>query len=103
MKQKIIPNSLPPEFKDDTEFIGIDNMQITYTQPADTNSNKDEVQFLTISTSDTIGTDDEDMNYFFRIKTDRWSIDGEKDLEMLIKDFKKRLKVVTERDCDESK
>ncbi len=73
--------------------IGIHKMSITYTQNADTNSERDEQQYLTIETDDV--PDGSDFPYFFNIKIngDHWSIDEPSELSDLVEDFIKRLKL----------
>lgn len=74
--------------------IGIHKMSITYTQNADTNSERDEQQYLTIETEDV--PDGSDLPYFFNIKIedcDHWSIDEPSELSDLVEDFIAMLKL----------
>ena len=91
MEQEIIPYSLPEQLE-----IGIEKMSITYVQKDDTNHAKDAYsdQFITISTEAAICTRGEALRgqgYYLVLKTNRWAIEDEKDIDMLVKDFKKRL------------
>lgn len=77
------------------EIVGIEKMSITYTQSADTNSDPDEFQELTIETdiscSPTLDDALNEESYYFNVKTDKWSINNANDLAMLIEDFKMRI------------
>ena len=77
------------------EIVGIEKMSITYTQSADTNSNPDEDQYLTIETetadAPTLDSAIKEQSFYFNVKTDKWSINNANDLAMLIEDFKMRI------------
>ena len=77
------------------EIVGIEKMSITYTQSADTNSDPNEFQELTIETdvacSPTLDDAINEESYYFNVKTDKWSISNANDLAMLIDDFKMRI------------
>jgi len=77
------------------EIVGIEKMSITYTQSADTNSDPDEFQELTIETdtacAPTLNDALNEESYYFNVKTDKWSINNANDLAMLIEDFKMRI------------
>ena len=55
MNTKVVPVNYIDELEEasmenrDSNYVGIEEMSITYTQPADTNSSSDEVQTLTIT------------------------------------------------------
>lgn len=72
------------QFKD--EFVGIDDVSITYLQNSDCSGedDKENVQSITISTRNN------GMTRFINIKTDSWSISDTDELVKLIEDFKKR-------------
>ena len=91
MEQEIIPYSLPKNLE-----IGIEKMSITYVQKDDTNHAKDEYcdQFITISTEAAICNREEalkEQGYYLVLKTNRWAIEDERDIDKLVKDFKSRL------------
>lgn len=91
MHPEIIPYSLPENLE-----IGIEKMSITYVQKDDTNHAKDAYsdQFITISTESAICTREEalkEQGYYLVLKTNRWAIEDEGDIDMLVKDFKSRL------------
>lgn len=108
MKTKV----LPVNFNDDLEqvmkdedccAIGIDEMSITYIQPADTCSDPDDVQMLTITSQCVEACGREvainEEGHYFNIKIpegSHWSVDDGKELKALIDDFKKRLYMVNE-------
>lgn len=77
------------------EIVGIEKMSITYTQSADTNSDPDEDQYLTIETeiadAPTLDSAIKEQSFYFNVKTDKWSINNSDDLAMLIEDFKMRI------------
>jgi len=77
------------------EIVGIEKMSITYTQSADTNSDPDEFQYLTIETdvacSPTVDDALNEGSFYFNVKTDKWSINNADELAMLIEDFKMRI------------
>lgn len=103
MKTKV----LPVNYTDDLEKIardekvcavGIEQMSITYTQPADTCSSSDEVQSITITTqmpeSCQIVDAEKQEGFYFDIsipEEEHWSVDDGDSLKALIEDFKKRL------------
>jgi len=85
--------------------IGIEEMSITYIQPADTCSHPDEVQHLTITTqmADSVGKDEE--GFYFNISIpegEHWSVDEGHSLMALVDDFKKRLYMTTNTRKDKS-
>lgn len=77
--------------------VGIEKMSITYTQPADTCSDSDEIQSITITTQcgDCCGIKEAEKKegcYFnISIPEGHWSVDDGDSLKALIEDFKKRL------------
>jgi hypothetical protein len=108
MKTKI----LPLNYTDDLEkvmmdekcgAVGIEEMSITYIQPADTCSSSDEIQTLTITTqccdSSTLEEAENKNGFYFNItipEGQHWSVDDSDSLVALIEDFKKRLYMKTE-------
>lgn len=77
------------------EIVGIEKMSITYIQSADTNSDPDDEQYLTIETetscAPTLNEAVNEQSFYFNVKTDKWSINNADDLAMLIDDFKMRI------------
>ena len=108
MKTKV----LPVNFTDDLEkimrkdgikeAIGIEQMSITYTQPADTCSSSDDIQMLTITTqsADSCGIEEakkkEGFYFDISIPEGHWSVEDGDSLKALIEDFKKRLYLTSE-------
>lgn len=103
MKTKICPISFIDELeqmdKDESGVchIGIDEMSITYIQPADTNSMTDDIQTLKLSSRTACATTLEDALADNDIYIDieipeggHWSIDNEESLVAIVKDFKGR-------------
>ena len=96
---------LPWNFTDDLEeygrenhcmAVGIEEMTITYVQPADTNSSSDEVQHITITTREAcaVGKNDGEDGFYFDVTIpdgEHWSVTDGDELAALIYDFKKRL------------
>lgn len=103
---------LPINYTDDLEkvmgekncsAVGIEEMSITYIQPADTNSSSDEVQLLTITSRTAACADldsiEKQQGYYFDISipsNTHWSVDEGDSLKALINDFKQRLYQVNE-------
>lgn len=103
---------LPINYIDDLEkvmrekncfAVGIEEMSITYIQPADTNSSSDEVQLLTITSRTAAGADldsvEKQQGYYFDISipsNTHWSVDEGDSLKALVDDFKQRLYQVNE-------
>lgn len=77
------------------EIVGIEKMSITYTQSADTNSDPDDEQYITIETeiadAPTLNEAVNEQSFYFNVKTDKWSINNADELAMLIEDFKMRI------------
>ena len=78
--------------------VGIDQMSITYIQPADTCSSSDEVQTITITTQcgEACGIEETEnkKGFYFDItipEGQHWSVDDGHSLKALIDDFEKRL------------
>lgn len=70
------------EFKDN--IIGLDDVSITYLQNGDCEDERDSVQSITLTTQNN------GVDRFITIKTDRWAIDDTEQLIEIIEDFKKR-------------
>ena len=99
---------IPANFTEDLEkkamdercgVVGIEEMSITYTQPADTCSSSDEVQYLTITTQMCESVGDGEEGFYFNItipEGEHWSVDDGDSLMALVEDFKKRLYMVTD-------
>ena len=96
----------PVNFTDDLEkimqdekcdAIGIDEMSITYTQPADTCDSPDEIQTITITTQCGarcgIEEAEKQEGFYFdvTIPEGHWSVNDCETFKALIEDFKKRL------------
>lgn len=98
MKTKVYPcnytDDLEKKCSSEASAVGIEEMSITYVQPADTCSNQDEIQNLTITTrcGDSVGIGEE--GYYFDITIpagEHWSIEDGEELKALVDDFKSRL------------
>lgn len=107
MKNKVVPIN----YTDDLEnmaiaskgegYVGIEEISITYIQPADTNSSRDEVQHLTLTTraACAVGVNDVANNgcgFYFDVTIpdgEHWSINDGNDLSALVDDFRKRLEI----------
>ena len=99
---------IPVNFTEDLEkkamdekcnVVGIEEISITYMQPADTCSHPDEVQHLTITTQmgDAVGDGEEGFYFNLTIpEGEHWSLDEGDSLTALVEDFKKRLYMVTD-------
>lgn len=80
--------------KDDLQAVGIEEMGITYVQPADTCSSSDEVQHLTITSQCGCAVGKCDKGFYFNISIpegEHWSVDDGELLTALVNDFKQRL------------
>lgn len=103
MNTLIVPANFPDNLeKQATEekcsVVGIDEMSITYIQPADTNSSADEVQTITLTTRCGCCFDDTEEGFYFDItipEGQHWSVDGGDSLKALVDDFKKRIYMTT--------
>jgi hypothetical protein len=109
MKTKIVPINYDEDLdklcraNHGEPFVGIEEMSVTYLQPADTNSTSDEVQHLTITsrTACSVGIDDaiKRNGFYFDItipEGEHWSVDDGESLAAIIDDFKKRLYIGVE-------
>lgn len=88
-KTKFIIGDVPDNCNE-PKVVGISEFSITYRQPADTNSTRDEVQYLTVSASNTY-MGDEGFYYDISTRDGHWSIEGPEDIADIINDFKERL------------
>lgn len=77
--------------------IDIENFSIEYTQGADCNDDKDNIQAIKISAKNN-GCGPDGWYYNIEIPEGHWSINGINDLENLIKDFESRFNLVTDYD-----
>ena len=98
MKTKVYPcnytDDLEKKCSSEVSAVGIEEMSITYVQPADTCSHPDAVQHLTITTrfSDAVGIGDEGFYFDITIpEGEHWSIEDGEELKALVDDFKSRL------------
>lgn len=90
-----INNTVP-----DTEAVGIEKMSITYIQPADTCSDPEDIQTITIETEcGEAAAKDRDTFYFNISIPDggHWSVGDGEELKCLVEDFSTRLHMVTEQ------
>ena len=73
--------------------VGIEEMSITYTQSADTNSSSDEVQFIKITSRSACSVREDEEGFYFDIEIPEghWSVEDGEELKALIDDFKSRL------------
>lgn len=81
-----------------SHYVGIEEMSITYIQPADTNSSSDEVQLLTITSRTATSADfdsiEKQEGYYFDISIPdggHWSVGKGEELKALVDDFKSRM------------
>lgn len=72
--------------------VGIERMEVTYVQQADTCSPDNAEQTLTISTEDAPGDDEEP--YYYNLVTARWSVNDPAEVAALVDDFRARLGVL---------
>lgn len=84
-------------------FVGIEEMSVMYVQPSDTNSERDEVQHLTITSRTACAVSIEDAikrnGFYFDItipEGEHWSVNEGEELAAIVEDFKKRLYMGTE-------
>lgn len=105
METKIVPIN----FIDDLEelskgdgyknsYVGIDEISVTYIQPADTNSSSDEIQTIKLTSKTACATGIEEVikkqGFYINIEIpegEHWSIDNIESLKAIIEDFEKRL------------
>lgn len=77
--------------------VAISAMSITYEQNADTNSYRNESQFLTIEAQNACGED----SWYYDLKIDtKWSINDTEDIADLVRDFKKRMELEITKEDD---
>ena len=109
MKTKIFPLNFTDDLEkimmdENVNAVGIEQMSITYTQPADTCSSSDDIQMLTITTqsADSCGIKEaqkkEGFYFDISIPEGHWSVEDGDSLKALIDDFKKRLYITNEFD-----
>ena len=98
MKTKVYPcnytDDLKKESRSEAYAVGIEEMSVTYVQPADTCSNPDEVQHLTITTRCGVPVGIGEEGFYFDItipEGEHWSIEDGEELKALVDDFKNRL------------
>ena len=86
-------------FREKCGVVGIEEMSVTYVQPADTNSSQDVVQFLTVTTQTAICVKEGEEGFYFNISIpegQHWSVDDGESLKAIIEDFRKRLYMTTD-------
>lgn len=120
MKTKNVPKIVPVTYDEDLDrlrranggvpFVGIEEMSIMYIQPSDTNSERDEVQHLTITSRTACAVCIEDAvkrnGFYFDItipEGEHWSVNEGEELAALVEDFKKRLYMSVEYLSDKPK
>ncbi len=104
MKTKVIPINYTDELErasmedKNSNYVGIEEMSITYIQPADTNSSSDEVQLLTITlrtaASAYFDSVEKQEGYYFDVSipdSGYWSVEEGEELKALVDDFKSRM------------
>lgn len=105
METKIVPVNFTDDLEElskndeyKNEYIGIEEISVTYIQPADTNSIRDEIQTikLTSKTACAVGTEEilKKQGFYIDIEIperQHWSIDGVDSIKAIIEDFEKRL------------
>lgn len=103
MKTKVLPVNYTEDLEkisreEKVDAIGIEQMSITYTKPADTCSDSDDIQSITITTqmpeSCQIIDAEKKQGFYFNItipEGEHWSVDDGDSLKALIEDFKERL------------
>ena len=95
---KIVPYNYIDDLEKD-EAVGIESMSITYIQPADTCSDRDDVQSLKIELQYGASYDREQFEqgkegFYFDISLPEgghWSVDSGEQLAAMIDDFKQRI------------
>lgn len=100
--KKIVPYNYIDDLEED-DAVGIDEMSITYVQPADTNSSSDEIQTITLTSrlACSLGRDFKEENDGFYIDVtipddQHWSVNSGDELKALVDDFNKRIYMVNE-------
>ena len=104
MNTKVIPCNYIDDLeetmqKESCMAVGIEQMSITYVQPADTCSRPDDIQTLTITTQCDASVDKNEEGFYYNLSiphNQHWSVDDGDSLKALIEDFKKRLYMTTE-------
>lgn len=104
---KIVPYNYLDDLEKE-EAVGIESMSITYIQPADTCSDRDEEQVLKIELQSGVSYDKETFEqgkegFYFDVSLPEgghWPVDSGDQLAALIDDFKERLykKTLTEKE-----
>lgn len=106
MNVKVVPINFTEDLENlnieakSTQYVGIEKMSITYIQPADTCSSRDEDQTLTIKTQCACCADIEEALkgevFYYDISMPdggHWSVEDGKELADLVEDFKKRVHI----------
>ena len=104
MKTKVIPINYTDELErastedKNNNYVGIEEMSITYIQPADTNSPSGEIQLLTITSRTAASADidsiEKQEGYYFDVSIPdggHWSVEEGEELKSLVDDFKNRM------------
>lgn len=79
--------------------VEISDFSITYCQPADTCSEKDDYQMLKI-TARNIGAGEDGWYYDLDTCGTHWSVDSDEAIALLIKDFQKRMTLDITKQAD---
>ena len=107
METKVVPYNYIDDLEEEMKaskgsVVGIEQMSITYVQPADTCSSSEEAQTLTLTTQQGISAGKEDAerkeSFYFNITIpdgQHWSVDKGDSLVSLIEDFKQRIYLTT--------
>lgn len=102
--KKIVPYNFIDHLEED-DAVGIDEMSITYVQPADTNSSSDEIQTITLTSrmACSLGRNFKKENDGFYIDVtipddQHWSVNSGDELKALVDDFEKRIYMVSNFD-----
>lgn len=110
MNTKVVPVNYTDELKkknvsskDNCLYIGIEEIKVTYIQPADTNSAFDRDQLLTITTKTAKHADfnsiEKQDGFYCNISIpegEHWSVESGDELKALVDDFKKRVYITTD-------
>ena len=96
MKVKVYPINYTEDLEklcsNEQSAVGIEQMSITYIQPADTCSNPDELQHLTITTQVSDAVSEGEEGFYFDVTIphgEHWSVESGEELSGLIEDFKR--------------
>lgn len=83
---------MPDDTVETVETVLLSEIRVTYYQPNDCCESKDKGQYITF-----VGQNN-GVDWYYYIKTNRWAIDDKTEIEKLFQDFERRLFAAKDND-----